>query len=840
MILDKPTYISLFSSAGVGCYGFKQAGFECVATNEYIERRLNIQRINKKCKYESGYISGDIKDNTVKKAIFVEIERWKDKGNDGIDVVIATPPCQGMSVANHKKNNKDLDRNSLVTESIKLVKEINPKFFIFENVAAFWKTGCKGLDGNIVEIGKVVNQELGELFEISHRIINFKDYGSNSSRTRTLVIGVNKDFEDDISSIELFPDYMKSKTLEEVIGDFKSLRWGEYDKNDFYHSFRIYPKRMEAWIENLNEGQSAFENVDIMRKPHQVINGEIVINKSKNGDKYRRQIWNKVAPCIHTRNDQLASQNTIHPVDNRVFSIRELMCLMTIPYEFKWIDLSLENLNSLSDDEKCKISKANEMNIRQSIGEAVPTTIFFQIAKKIGEFLSKKNLDRNKVLSLIDEKNLYNYDNLKNFIDEYKSLYNMSTLTRIIELSNNLRSEHSAYYTNKAIITEIFSLLPDINKDCIDIIEPSIGAGNFLPFIFKRYEDKLDIKLKVFDIDDKIIDLVKLIWSDKIPDNVSIEYINQDFLDYKGEVVDLIVGNPPFTKIKGIYRKNKLVDNYNKKATNLAEFFLEKALKYSRVISFVMPKNLLNTPEYDDTRRLLANFNINSIIDFGEKGFKGVLIETINIIIGKDTNDMHKIIIKSLPQNTYTIKKSTYIMDKKFPYWVIYRDNFFDRVVDKMHFGIFEVFRDRQLTNSLMSDLESPNSIWVLKSQNISKSGEIVHIDKYDRYINKDKIFNLAIGRFCEQSDVFLTPNLSYSPRLVKKPKDVICNGSLAILIPKTRIKITREHMDYISSDEFKEFYLRARNYQTRSLNIDSNSVFWFGINKEVNINGEI
>lgn len=840
MIFDKPTYISLFSSAGVGCFGFKQAGFECVATNEYIERRLNIQRINKKCKYESGYISGDIKDNTVKKAIFDEIEHWKSKGNDGIDVVIATPPCQGMSVANHKKNNKDLDRNSLVTESIKLVKEINPKFFIFENVAAFWKTGCKSPDGNIVEIGKVVNQELGASFEISHRIINFKDYGSNSSRTRTLVIGVNKTFEDDVSSIELFPDYMKAKTLEEVIGDFKSLRWGEYDKNDFYHSFRIYPKRMEAWIENLNEGQSAFENVDIMRKPHQVINGEIVINKSKNGDKYRRQIWNKVAPCIHTRNDQLASQNTIHPVDNRVFSIRELMCLMTIPYEFKWIELSLENLNSLSDDEKYKVSKANEMNIRQSIGEAVPTNIFFQIAKKIGEFLSKKNLDRNKVLSLIDEKNLYNYDNLKKFIEEYKSFYNMSTLTRIIELSNNLRSEHSAYYTNKAIITEIFSLLPDINKDCIDIIEPSIGAGNFLPFIFKRYEDKLDIKLKVFDIDDKIIDLVKLIWSDKIPDNVSIEYINQDFLDYKGEEVDLIVGNPPFTKIKGIYRKNKLVDNYNKKATNLAEFFLEKALKYSRLISFVMPKNLLNTPEYDDTRRLLTNFNINSIIDFGEKGFKGVLVETINIIIGKDTNDMHKIIIKSLPQNTYAIKKSTYIMDKNFPYWIIYRDNLFDQVADKMHFGIFEVFRDRQLTNSLMSDFELPNSIWVLKSQNISKSGEIIHIDKYDRYINKDKIHNLAIGRFCERSDVFLTPNLSYSPRLVKKPKGVVCNGSLAVLIPKTRIKITREHMDYISSEEFKEFYFRARNYQTRSLNIDSNSVFWFGINKEVNINGEI
>jgi len=40
----KYTYISLFSSAGVGCYGFKMENFECVATNELIERRLNVQK----------------------------------------------------------------------------------------------------------------------------------------------------------------------------------------------------------------------------------------------------------------------------------------------------------------------------------------------------------------------------------------------------------------------------------------------------------------------------------------------------------------------------------------------------------------------------------------------------------------------------------------------------------------------------------------------------------------------------------------------------------------------------------------------------------------------------
>ena len=41
------TYISLFSSAGVGCYGFKENGFECIATSELIKSRIDIQKYNK-------------------------------------------------------------------------------------------------------------------------------------------------------------------------------------------------------------------------------------------------------------------------------------------------------------------------------------------------------------------------------------------------------------------------------------------------------------------------------------------------------------------------------------------------------------------------------------------------------------------------------------------------------------------------------------------------------------------------------------------------------------------------------------------------------------------------
>ena len=187
MINNIPTYISLFSSAGIGCYGFKLEGFECIATNELLDKRLNIQRINKKCKFNSGYIAADIKEESTKELIYSEIKKWNNLGNDRVDVVIATPPCQGMSVANHKKSENEIERNSLIRESVDLISSINPRFFVFENVAAFWKTGCVDKKGDIVQIGTMITEELSDRYLIHNEVLNFKNFGSNSSRTRTLL-----------------------------------------------------------------------------------------------------------------------------------------------------------------------------------------------------------------------------------------------------------------------------------------------------------------------------------------------------------------------------------------------------------------------------------------------------------------------------------------------------------------------------------------------------------------------------------------------------------------------------------------------------------------------------
>ena len=262
--VDKPTYISLFSSAGIGCYGFKLEGFDCVATNELITRRLEVQKFNKKCKYESGYICGDITEDATKNALYDQIALWKKReGLSRIDVVIATPPCQGMSVANHKKSETEIVRNSLVIESIKVIKQINPRFFIFENVPAFMKTICTDIDGEHKSIAAAIENNLGQAYSYTSRVINFKNYGACSSRQRTVVIGVSKDYADEVSPLELYPDLVKERTLREVIGDLKPLKeFGEIDENDIYHSFRPYPEHMRAWIADIKEGQSAFDNVD--------------------------------------------------------------------------------------------------------------------------------------------------------------------------------------------------------------------------------------------------------------------------------------------------------------------------------------------------------------------------------------------------------------------------------------------------------------------------------------------------------------------------------------------------------------------------------------------------
>ena len=140
MLKDKTlTYVSLFSSAGVGCYGFHMEGYHCIATNELIEKRLQVQRVNNKCQFETGYISGDISTDITKNKIYGEISRWKYLGNDRADVVVATPPCQGISVINHKKNGNDIIAIAWLLNLLRLSNKFTPDFLFSKMLWHFRK-----------------------------------------------------------------------------------------------------------------------------------------------------------------------------------------------------------------------------------------------------------------------------------------------------------------------------------------------------------------------------------------------------------------------------------------------------------------------------------------------------------------------------------------------------------------------------------------------------------------------------------------------------------------------------------------------------------------------------
>ena len=832
--MKKPlTYISLFSSAGVGCFGFKENGFECIATNELLSKRLKIQEHNQKCKYETGYLDGDITSEDVQSQLFTEIEMWKKKHHiSEPDIIIATPPCQGMSVANHKKND-ELGRNSLVVESIKITKKVNPRFFVFENVRAFLTTTCTDTDGLEKTIGEAIMQNLGGHYNILSKVINFKDYGANSSRTRTLVIGVRKDLQN-VSPFDIFPQKQKPKTLRELFAGLEKLnKMGAISENDIFHSFREYDVKMLPWIEKLKEGESAFQNEEKERIPHQIKDGEIVFNKSKNGDKYARWYWDREGPCVHTRNDILASQNTVHPSENRVFSIRELMLMMSIPENFTWTNVSAETLNELDFEEQKKFLKKEELNIRHCIGEAVPTGVFANIAKRIKDVVGQKFLSAAELNTIIKKEELHITENLISLIQSDFKKFGLENIYQIAEYANSSRQENAAFFTRKDIAFTVVKDLPEFKgKKKIRILEPSVGIGNFIPLLVEKYEDKDEVIFDLVDIDGNSFVVLKEILSHlKLPKKFKFNFINADFLTHQFDVkYDLVVGNPPYKKLTN---SQELLATYkgqsqNKETNNLFSFFIEKAIAMGKFVSLIVPKSLINAPEFNMTREILKEQNLLKICDYGEKGFKGVKIETISFLLETSAKKISEtILIESYITETIKESKKDYLFSAQFPYWLLYRNEEFDQIFNKMKFDIFQSFRDRQITKLLTKE---SGKYRVLKSRNVG-TNQIIEIDNYDSYI--DDAEKLAVSKYLNKDGVVMVPNLTYYPRASFLPKNTIADGSVALLTLKNGSRMpTETDLEYYGTKEFEKFYRVARNYGTRSLNIDNNSVFFFGLLK--------
>ena len=219
---------------------------------------------------------------------------------------------------------------------------------------------------------------------------------------------------------------------------------------------------MLDWIKDLKEGETAFDNPDETKPCTFDADGNRIINKGAYmGNKYRRLIWDRPGACIATRSDVMSSQDTIHPCDNRVLSIRELMTLMTIPNTFRWTDhddkLTVEN----SDE----YLKENEGNIRRCIGEAVPTQIGNDIASKIRTMLDFESFITKKDPKMDSEKNFY--------IQAFK-LGGETPIIDSFETINTLPSELDHVSIKLASIADSLTYIPQLcayysAADSIDI-----------------------------------------------------------------------------------------------------------------------------------------------------------------------------------------------------------------------------------------------------------------------------------------------------------------------------------------------------------------------------------
>lgn len=399
--------------------------------------------------------------------------------------------------------------------------------------------------------------------------------------------------------------------------------------------------------------------------------------------------------------------------------------------------------------------------------------------------------------------------------------------------SLNVRKKKGAFYTDDFLIEEIMNKLPSFNnKKSLRILEPSVGKGNFLSHLIKKYGNK-KLVIDVVDIDKKSINYLKEQYQNLLK-NIHINYYTHDFitLDLQNNFYDLTIGNPPFITLKkDDYYKNISAIFNEKKSINLLSFFIIKAMKISDFISFVLPKNFLLANHYQSIRNQIEQNEIKSILDFENKGFDKVTLETINIIFKMTgTNDNNDVIINNVIKGFLDNKKQKYICDKYFPNWIIYRNKDFDNFLKRIDIDIFKSYRDRQITNSCLSN---SGTIRVLRSRNVGKN-EIINRDSdYDKFLKRNMVpTDLSIYKFIDE-DVFLCPNLTYNIRVVKKPKGVLVNGSIAIIKPKTNINNLDSRILIMNTNEYYNFFSIATNFQKNTINIDKVTTFYLGVWKE-------
>ena len=366
--------LSLFANVGIAEAYLEQIGIDIILANEIdADRARFYQDVYKK----THMICGDITDDTVRTNIVNEAIDQR------VDLIMATPPCQGMSEAGLRL---EFDpRNQLVSYAVDVIKRVRPKFAFMENVPKQLTTKIKCGD-EIVLIPEYIKRELGSDYRFNtHTLVMAKDYGVPQLRERNIFLLVRRDLED----IKLeFPSKQKYITLREAIGGLPSL--DPYLRDGMKKTLEVFPdfqkkkavglavskwhyppthswKQVE-WMMHTPSGKSAIYNE--VYYPQKADKTPVKAHHNH----YRRLKWDMPCRTITQNNGVISSLACVHPgreyiaengevlySDARVLTIYELMIVMSLPLDWpipEW---------------------ANDTFIRKVFGEGIPSKLVKEI-----------------------------------------------------------------------------------------------------------------------------------------------------------------------------------------------------------------------------------------------------------------------------------------------------------------------------------------------------------------------------------------------------------------------------------------------------------------------------
>lgn len=195
------TSIEICAGAGGQALGLAMAGFVHVALVEYEKEYCDTLTFNRP---EWNVIHTDVRD----------FSGLPYRGK--IDLLSGGVPCPPFSVAGKQLGSDD--ERDLFPEAIRLVKEINPRAVMLENVRGF-------LDPIFNEYRENIIESISSLgFKVQIKLLKANDYGIPQLRPRIVIVGIRNDISREFHYPEEHPE--KSPTVGKVLYDLmKEKGW---------------------------------------------------------------------------------------------------------------------------------------------------------------------------------------------------------------------------------------------------------------------------------------------------------------------------------------------------------------------------------------------------------------------------------------------------------------------------------------------------------------------------------------------------------------------------------------------------------------------------------------